>query len=1133
MAASASSTQRNNKRHTGALIAICALALCVLGSSAPSALAAPPTISAEAATDVALTFAKGHAKVSPEGEETYYRFDAVSDAQYDENITNGIGGFDSGRIESSGGAVEAGAAPETPVEGEFTNLAAGTEYHLRFVAVHLSDEVFVYAEAPNFTTEAATAPSLAIDPATGVAFTKAHISGTVDPEGGNQQSGAPLSIGWELQISTTAGEGFFGVASGGFEGTDAESTSALPVEANLEGLANGTTYHYRLVAYYAGRQEISSEDSFTTDLVTKPLVEVDPASQVTGQTAHFSGEVTAGNSDPAFDSSCFFDFVPDDAFNRPVEGGWVAPEVRTIPCGPSPVKGTSAVAVSADPTGLIPSTTYHLRLRAENLGGQEIEEAPTFLTEAIAPKTSNLSSSDLTATTATLRASVNPGGAETSYRFEYLTLAAYEANGGSFSGASQTPSASAGEDAQFHPVEADLTGLQSGTAYRFRVVATNSQGTSASSPAAFQTTGAAESCPNKAVREQQGSTFLPECRAYEIVNTPGLDLGEANRVPWSSDDGNHVVYGSVIPGDQANGAGVSSFTIAHRTPQGWIRESIDPLSQGGISGITGVTDFRAVSSDFSRALVSTTLPALQGDGDSQPDYYNIEAGSGAPALMSPSLDTFSLGALGASSNLERLVFIKADGTEPVPGIYLSDGTDLELLSVYPDNKTPLEPGRPQAAGGQYSRGIAGTTETIGTNIGPFVERGGTHAVSDNAERVYFYDQGAENFLYVRDLTTDPKRTIPVSISSRTGDTGSIYGSRFISASHDGSQAYFASEAQLTDAATPGGGIYRFDLDAPEGQRLTLITPDAGDPTGLHLGGAVASDDQSHLYFTSTSALAAGAQPGVVNAYVWTQASGPRFIAAVASSADRFYRVSPDGRFALMLAQASIDGSSNNGHLALYRYDFSADEIACVSCRPDGSPSQGDAGIEAQSYGQAAGPLTRSRGMTFDGRVVFTSTDRITAADQTSAQDVYIYNDGKVSLLSSGTEPTPSYIGDNSDDGRSVTIVTRAALVGADRDADEYDVYAVRTDGGFLEPPPPPAPCQGEACRGPDSSAPAPSSPITPGVVNPGNPKACPKGKVRRNNRCVKPHKKKHAKGKQNKKHKSSKRHADTNRRAGR
>lgn len=98
------------------------------------------------------------------------------------------------------------------------------------------------------------------------------------------------------------------------------------------------------------------------------------------------------------------------------------------------------------------------------------------------PAVSTAAESGLTGTHATLNGTVNPeGGVIGECKFEYLTLAAYEGNGNSFSGAN-TPSSKACEgsiptDNSPHPVSAALSNLKpQGTAYRYRLVAKNGFG---------------------------------------------------------------------------------------------------------------------------------------------------------------------------------------------------------------------------------------------------------------------------------------------------------------------------------------------------------------------------------------------------------------------------------------------------------------------------------------------------------------------------------------------------------------------------------------------------------------------------------------------------------------------------------
>jgi hypothetical protein len=590
---------------------------------------------------------------------------------------------------------------------------------------------------------------------------------------------------------------------------------------------------------------------------------------------------------------------------------------------------------------------------------------------------------------------------------------------------------------------------------------------------------AADSCPNAAVRAQQNATRLPDCRAYELVNPSGNDIGEVNRVPNMSDDGNTVVYTSVVLGNDALGGGTSSISVARRGTDGWTSTSADPTSLTAGPDHQGTTEVISFSSDYSKALLMSTLSLVGPDVDVDDDYYVVDVGRGTSKLMSQGILRFPFSPIGATANLDRVVFdVVSSPSED--GIYASDGTTRQLLSV-DENGTPFA--SPVAVGKASDRGLG-----VGVGGGshrPFVERGGSHGASDDTQLVYFYglttsdlDLGVSGPLYLNDHGA----STPVSASQRTGDVGTVHLAVFISASRNGSTLYFNSTAQLTDTATPGGGIYRFDVPS---RTLTLLTPDAGEPTGLHMLGGMASDDQSHIYFTSTSDLAPGATVGSNNAYVWTEAGGVRFIATLGGG-DLIHRVTPDGRFALVLSSTSIGGAPTDGRQALYRYDDATRQLTCVSCRPDGSPSQGSADLDSQGYGIPNAPNYHNRAITKDGSVVFTSTDRLVPDDQTDSQDVYIYRDGGVSLLTSGAGDSPSFIGDVSDDAKNVVVVTRSALVAADQDAEEFDVYDVRVDGGFLTPPPLRDPCRGDDCQGPAAPQVRPAEPGSSRVTSPGN-----------------------------------------------
>jgi hypothetical protein len=102
----------------------------------------------------------------------------------------------------------------------------------------------------------------------------------------------------------------------------------------------------------------------------------------------------------------------------------------------------------------------------------------TGVASAAAPTASTGPTTATGATTATVTGSIIPGGQATTWHVEYGTSTAY--------GKTTSP-VSAGSGTAATPVSANLTALGDGTTYHYRVVATNSAGTSHGSDAVFTT----------------------------------------------------------------------------------------------------------------------------------------------------------------------------------------------------------------------------------------------------------------------------------------------------------------------------------------------------------------------------------------------------------------------------------------------------------------------------------------------------------------------------------------------------------------------------------------------------------------------------------------------------------------------
>jgi hypothetical protein len=120
---------------------------------------------------------------------------------------------------------------------------------------------------------------------------------------------------------------------------------------------------------------------------------------------------------------------------------------------------------------------------------------------------------------------------------------------------------------------------------------------------------AADTCANAALREQNNSSELPDCRAYEMVSSPykqGFDL-----LPQTFSDDGIVSYNST--GSFAgNGLGlVSNQYLGVRTPAGWETRSLNP--PGALYGMYYETSI-VLASDLRSSIVAIEARDQPEDG---------------------------------------------------------------------------------------------------------------------------------------------------------------------------------------------------------------------------------------------------------------------------------------------------------------------------------------------------------------------------------------------------------------------------------------------------------------------------------------------------------------------------------------
>lgn len=621
--------------------------------------------------------------------------------------------------------------------------------------------------------------------------------------------------------------------------------------------------------------------------------------------------------------------------------------------------------------------------------------------------------------------------------------------------------------------------------------------------AAGATEARADSCPNEAIREQQGSTALPECRAYEQVSPSDKNGNSVGDVLRTSGDGQGIAW--ISNGAYAEPVGINVIApyVAKRSASGWATKEIHPAygpeaRPDLINGLGGWL----LPADLSHMAFTTPASLDPEDKDhvfgpfGTQDVYAVDlagnlswpsrgegftANSPIPAMLQ-----------GFSEDGSSIFFTSAEPLSPeVPSdstasqLYRWRGGRLEVVGR-------TESGALLEGGAQLGNGVRG----INIGSGEAGRAGSNEAISFDGTRFLYSGSatpGGVMELYLHEDGQTPKL---VSSSHRSGSVGDPADQQasFITATPDLRKVYFVCHSQLTNDAPLNGGAYIYDTVTGE---LEFSNPDSSDSANPfeygRRGLSKMSADGSYRYFAETAALAPGAVEGEPNLYV--QHDGVRrYIATVGAEGlvvnaapDGTLRypswtaagISDDGRRFVFKSAKELAGANTAGHMEIYLYDAPSETLACISCRPDGSAS---AARSTFTQDNSTAVEWTPQVLTPNGHgVFFTSGDRLLAADKNKVDDVYEWHDGTLSLVSSGQSNEPSEFVGMGPDGRDVYFKTTEALTRSDTDGGLIDIYDARVDGGFDERAA--SACAGEGCQGTPTSVPVLS---TPAAVAGGN-----------------------------------------------
>lgn len=270
--------------------------------------------------------------------------------------------------------------------------------------------------------------------------------------------------------------------------------------------------------------------------------------------------------------------------------------------------------------------------------------------QAAAPAIEATWVTDVTATSATLRAKIDPNGLSTTYRFEYVNQASWEASG--FSGAALAPAsgtAALGSGSEPTAVFQHVSSLTPATTYRYRVRATN--GTVVLSPERSLTTEAASNAVEP-----------PDDRVWEMVSPARKDggaVGAPESVFGGGDfqaaaGGAAFTFSSTSSFGEAAGAPPGSQYVSTRSDAGWSTQNVSgPLESGGYGDEPDGTPFRVFSEDLARALLLN--PRRCEVGEECPRSYSLRESATGAVTPLPA-EAAGTRVLGASPDLGRLLF---------------------------------------------------------------------------------------------------------------------------------------------------------------------------------------------------------------------------------------------------------------------------------------------------------------------------------------------------------------------------------------------------------------------------------------------------------------------------------------------